>query len=68
MTSIFEGQPPKTRPFRIKTRVIWVPGTLPETNIFAPEKWMVGVRSFPFGMAYFQVLLLLCAGSVHLFL
>ena len=26
MTSICEGQPPKTRPFRIKTRVIWVPG------------------------------------------
>ena len=26
MTSIFEGQPPKTRPFSIKTRVIWVPG------------------------------------------
>ena len=26
-TSIFEGQPPKTRPFPIKTRVIWVLGT-----------------------------------------
>ena len=26
MTSTFEGQPPKTRPFSIKTRVIWVPG------------------------------------------
>ena len=26
MTSIFEGQPSKTRPFPIKTRVIWVPG------------------------------------------
>ena len=26
MTSIFEGQPPKTRPFPTKTRVIWVPG------------------------------------------
>ena len=26
MTSIFEGQPTKTRPFPIKTRVIWVPG------------------------------------------
>ena len=24
MASIFEGQPLKTRPFRIKTRVIWV--------------------------------------------
>ncbi len=28
MTSIFEGQPPKRRPFPIKTRVIWVPGSL----------------------------------------
>ena len=28
MTSIFEGQPPKTRPFPIKPRVIWVLGTL----------------------------------------
>ena len=26
MISIFEGQPPKTRFFPIKTRVIWVPG------------------------------------------
>ena len=26
MTSIFEGQPLKTRPFRNKTRVIWVEG------------------------------------------
>ena len=26
LTSIFEGQPPKTRPFPIKTRVIWVLG------------------------------------------
>ena len=26
MTSIFEGQPPKTRCFPTKTRVIWVPG------------------------------------------
>ena len=23
--------------------------TLPETNIVAPEKWMLGIRSFPFG-------------------
>ena len=28
MTSMFEGQPPKTRPFPIKTRVIWVPGII----------------------------------------
>ena len=26
MTAIFEGQPPKTRSFPTKTRVIWVPG------------------------------------------
>ena len=26
MTSIFEGQPLKTRPFRTKRKVIWVPG------------------------------------------
>ena len=26
MTSIFEGQPLKTRPFHTKRRVIWVPG------------------------------------------
>ena len=26
MTSIFEGQPLKTRPFLSKTSVIWVPG------------------------------------------
>ena len=26
LTSVFEGQPPKRRPFPIKTRVIWVPG------------------------------------------
>ena len=26
MTPIFEGQPLKTRPFPIKTGVIWVPG------------------------------------------
>ena len=26
LTSIFEGQPFKTRPFPIKTRVVWVPG------------------------------------------
>ena len=26
MTSIFEGQPPKTRPIPIKTGVIWVVG------------------------------------------
>ncbi len=26
ITSIFEGQPPKTRPFPTKTTVIWVPG------------------------------------------
>ena len=33
MTSVFEGQPPKTRPFPIKTRVIWVPGIYTITQI-----------------------------------
>ena len=37
MTSIFEGQPPKTRPFPIKTRVIWVPGIYTKYHVF-PEK------------------------------
>ena len=26
MTSMFEGQPPKTMPFATQTRVIWVAG------------------------------------------
>ena len=34
MTSIFEGQPPKKRPFPIKTRVIWVPGIYIYTYVF----------------------------------
>ena len=28
--------------------------TLPETNSKSTRKWMVGIRLFPFGMAYFQ--------------
>ena len=28
--------------------------TLPESNSEAPEEWMVGIRSFPFGKAYFS--------------
>lgn len=28
MTSIFEGQSPKTKPFPTKTKVVWVPGIL----------------------------------------
>ena len=38
--------------------------TLPETNSKRPWKWMVGRRSFPFGMAYFQGRLLLVSGRV----
>ena len=34
MTSIFEGQPLKTRPFRTKRRVIWVPGIYIVRNIY----------------------------------
>ena len=40
------------RDFRLGRKIEF---TLPETNSeFAPENWMVGRRSFPFGMAYFQ--------------
>ena len=28
---------------------VWETYTLPQTNIFAPRKWMVGIQSFPFG-------------------
>ena len=38
MTPIFDGQPPKTRPFPIKTRVIWVPGYLIYSNMSISEK------------------------------
>ncbi len=44
MTSIFEGQPPKTRPFPIKTMVIWVPGIYIEyihTKLTWPIKWHI---------------------------
>ena len=34
LTSIFEGQPLKTRPFRTKTRVIWVLGSLNKALYF----------------------------------
>ena len=34
MTSIFEGQRPKTRPFQTKTRVIWVPGIYTSESFF----------------------------------
>ncbi len=46
MISIFEGQPPKTRFFPIKTRVIWVPGIYKYADIhwyipiYAP-KWLL---------------------------
>ena len=50
MTSIFEGQPPKTRPFPIKTRVIWVQGIY---DGLGPAKkngsqWIIKVNRFPF--------------------
>ena len=40
MTSIFEGQLPKTRPFPIKRRVIWVPG------IYIPL-WLFNIQPTP---------------------
>ena len=42
MTSIFEGQPPKTRPFPIKTRVIRVPGVY----MFCGIEFVVFIASF----------------------
>ena len=43
MTSMFEGQPPKTRPFPIKTGVIWVVGIYIYTCGFGSGSplWMV---------------------------
>ena len=38
MTSIFEGQPPKTSPFPTKTRVIWVPGIYKLVNALRLQK------------------------------
>ena len=38
MTSIFEGRPSKTRPFPIKTRVIWVLGIYHVTNRYPNSK------------------------------
>ena len=41
--------------FSIKRITIQIPTiTLPETNSKSPWKWMVGIRSFPFGMTYLQ--------------
>ena len=44
-------------------------GTLPETNSKSTWKWMVGIRSFPFGMAHSQgrtVSFRECTGNVVL--
>ena len=38
MSSIFEGRPPKTRPFAIKTRVIWVPGIYMRAHMLKEKK------------------------------
>ena len=38
--------------------------TLPETNM-APEKWMLGIRSFPFGKPYFHGLCLFQGGYLY---
>ena len=40
-----------------------VPGTL-KLTWHSTWKWMIGIRLFPLGMAYFQGLLLLVSGSV----
>ncbi len=60
MTFIFEGQPPKTRPLPMKTRVIWVPGyyilsLLVCNYIIASTPWLlktkglVGGRTMDYG-------------------
>ena len=46
MTSIFEGLPHKTRPFPIKTRVIWVPGVyiyihIQPGSLADQTKWLI---------------------------
>ena len=46
MTSIFEGQPPKTRPFPIKTRVIWVPGIYIYVDIVFFHFWFFDFLNF----------------------
>ena len=45
MTSIFEGQPPKTNPFPIQTRVIWVPGTYTGITTCPPKTWTIKVKN-----------------------
>ena len=52
LTSIFEGQPSKIRPFSIKTRVIWVLGRTFIAVDFTPFKnWFSGAHflAFPAG-------------------
>ena len=55
MTSIFEGQPSKTRPFSSKTRVIWVLGVYIYIYIYiwpnydiSPTADCPEIRGFPF--------------------
>ena len=45
MTSIFEGQPPETNPFPIKTRVIWVPGTYTGITTCPPKTWTIKIKN-----------------------
>ncbi len=46
MTSIFEGQPPKTKPFPIKAGVIWVPGMYIYKSLFTYTRCFQVVNSF----------------------
>ncbi len=48
MTSIFEGQTPKTKPFPIKARVIWVPGHMRSDNgtVFVLDTCSISISSF----------------------
>ena len=53
-------------PFSTFSTFMIVIGWLPSLKLTARTwKWMVGIRSFPFGMAYFQGLLMLVLGSVR---
>ena len=55
MTSIFEGQPSKTRPFPIETEVIWVPGIYGTSQSWFRIRMMIriyGIDSAPLPQTY----------------
>ena len=52
MTSIFEGQPPKKRPFPFKTMVIWVPGICQISGVFVIILQRPGVNLRPMALVF----------------